>query len=158
MESENRGIALCLTLILAVVFSLMPLSGDWIVWKPNFLLLMVMAWIIHWPNDLGIFFAASVGLLADILLRMTLGHSVVVFALCAAAIVLLSRWAKYLSMLQRALLVALIISLVAVLEASLFIFYGRPSGIEHLPMKILLSMLAWPLIDRLVARLQPRRG
>jgi len=25
-------------------------------------------------------------------------------------------------------------------------------------MKILLSMLAWPFIDRLVARMQPRRG
>jgi len=158
MESDNRGVAVCLTLILAVIFSLMPLSGDWIVWKPNFLLLVVMAWVIHWPNDLGIFFAASVGLLSDILLRMTLGHSVMVFTLCAGAIALLSRWAKYLSMLQRALLVALIITVVSVLEASVFIFYGRPSAIEHLPMKILLSMLAWPFIDRLVARLQPKQG
>jgi rod shape-determining protein MreD len=61
-------------------------------------------------------------------------------------------------MLQRTLLVALIISSVAVLEASVFIFYDRPSGIEHLPLKILLSMLVWPFIDRLVARLQPKRG
>ena len=158
MESDNRGIAVCLTIILAVVLSLMPLSGDWIVWKPNFLLLVVMAWIMHWPNGLGISFAAVIGLLADILLRMTPGHSVIVFALCACALALVSRWAKYLSMLQRTLLMALIITLVAVLEASLFLFYGRPSGIEHLPMKILLSMLAWPFIDRLVDRLQPRRG
>ena len=158
MESDNRGIAVCLTLILAVVLSLMPLSGDWIVWKPNFLLLTVMAWVMRWPDGVGIFFAASVGLLADILLRMSPGHSVIVFALCAFALALVSRWAKYLSMLQRMLLVALIISLVAMFEASLFIFYGRPSGIEYLPMKILLSMLAWPFIDRLVARMQPRRG
>jgi len=61
-------------------------------------------------------------------------------------------------MLQRMLLVALIITLVAVLEASLFQIYGRPSGIEHLPMKILLSIIVWPFIDRLVARLQPRRS
>tara|TARA_B110000977_G_C11027371_1_gene473784 strand:+ start:675 stop:1151 length:477 start_codon:yes stop_codon:yes gene_type:complete len=158
MESDNRGIAVCLTLILAVVLSLMPLSGDWIVWKPNFLLLMVMAWIMRWPDGLGIYFAAAVGLLADILLRMTPGNSVMVFALCAGAIALVSRWAKYLSMLQRMLLVALIITLVTVLEASLFQVYGRPSGIEHLPMKILLSIIVWPFIDRLVARLQPRRS
>ena len=49
MESDNRGVAVGLTLVLAVVLSLMPLSGDWIVWKPNFLLLVVMAWVIHWP-------------------------------------------------------------------------------------------------------------
>jgi rod shape-determining protein MreD len=61
-------------------------------------------------------------------------------------------------MLQRTILMALIITLVAVLEASIFMAYGRPSGIEHLPMKILLSMLAWPFIDLLIARSQPRRG
>ena len=93
MESDNRGIAVCLTLILAVVLSLMPLSGDWIVWKPNFLLLTVMAWVMRWPDGVGIFFAASVGLLADILLRMSPGHSVIVFALCAFALALVSRWA-----------------------------------------------------------------
>ena len=158
MESDNRGIAVCLTLILAVVLSLMPLSGDWIVWKPNFLLLTVMAWIMRWPNGLGIIFAASVGLLADLLLRSSPGHSMIVFALCAGALSLVSRWAKYLSMLPRTMLMALIITLVAVLEAGIFMAYGRPSGIEHLPMKILLSMLAWPFIDLLIARSQPRRG
>ena len=158
MESDNRGIAVCLTLILAVVLSLMPLSGDWIVWKPNFLLLTAMAWIMRWPNGLGLLFAASVGLLADLLLRMSPGHSMIVFALCAGALSLVSRWAKYLSMLQRTMLMALIITLVAVLEASIFIVYGLPSGIEHLPMKILLSILVWPFIDFLVARSQPRRG
>ena len=158
MESDNRGIAVCLTLILAVVLSVMPLSGDWIVWKPNFLLLTVMAWIMRWPNGLGIFFAASVGLLADLLLRMSPGHSMIVFALCAGGLSLVSRWAKYLSMLQRTMLMALIISLVAFLEASVFLAYGRPSGIEPLPMKILISMLVWPFIDFLVARSQPRQG
>jgi rod shape-determining protein MreD len=158
MESDNRGVAVCLTLILAVILSLMPLSGAWIVWKPNFLLLMVMAWIMRWPKGLGVIFAASVGLLADLLLRMTLGHSVIIFALCACALALVSRWAKYLSMAQRTTLIVLIITLVAVLEASVFIIYGRPSGIEHLPMKILLSVLVWPFIDYLVARVQPRRG
>ncbi|UVW35560.1 rod shape-determining protein MreD [SAR92 clade bacterium H455] len=158
MQSDNRGIAVCLTLILAVVLTLMPLSGDWIVWKPNFLLLVVMAWVMRWPNGVGIFFAASVGLLADLLLRMSPGHSMIVFALCAGALSLVSRWAKYLSMLQRTLLMALIITLVAVLEASIFIVYGLPSGIEHLPMKILLSIMVWPFIDLSVARLQPNRG
>ena len=158
MQSDNRGIAVCLTLILAVVLTLMPLSGDWIVWKPNFLLLVVMAWVMRWPNGVGIFFAASVGLFADFLLRMSPGHSMIVFALCAGALSLVSRWAKYLSMLQRTLLMALIITLVAVLEASIFIVYGLPSGIEHLPMKILLSIMVWPFIDLSVARLQPNRG
>ena len=109
----------------------------------------------QWVGD---FFAASVGLLADLLLRMSPGHSMIVFALCAGGLSLVSRWAKYLSMLQRTMLMALIISLVAFLEASVFLAYGRPSGIEHLPMKILISMLVWPFIDFLVARSQPRQG
>ena len=157
MQSGNHSIAVFLTVVLAVVFNLMPYSGDWIVWKPNFLLLVVMGWVLYQPKEFGVYFAASFGLLADILLRMTLGHSVIVFALCVSVIVMVSRWAQYLSLLQRTFLVSLIIGVVGLLEASVFMLYDRPSAIEHLPMKILLSALAWPLIDRLIARSQLQR-
>jgi hypothetical protein len=49
------------------------------------------------------------------------------------------------------LLVLLILLLAGLLEAGIYSFYEQPSGIEYLPMRILLSLLVWPLLDRLVA-------
>ena len=151
MQPDNHGIAVSLTILLALACSLMPLSGDWIVWKPNFLLLVAMAWVFRWPNEFGVIFAASVGLLVDIVMRTSVGHSILLFAFCAAAILLVARWIKYLSLVQRMLLVLLILLLAGLLEAGIYSFYEQPSGIEYLPMRILLSLLVWPLLDRLVA-------
>lgn len=152
MAPVNHSAVMLLSLVIAVIFSVMPVSGDWIVWKPNFLLLVTMGWIFHRPLEFGIFFAAAVGLLADCLLQTTLGHSVLVFALCGTLVVVVSRWVKYLSIFQRTLLVYLIILLVGFFEASIFHFYGFSSAMDNLLMKTFFSALIWPLIDKLIAR------
>ena len=152
MAPVNHTAVMLLSLVLAVIFSVMPVSGDLIVWKPNFLLLVTMGWNFHRPLEFGIFFAAGVGLLADCLLQTTLGHSVLVFALCGTLVVVVSRWVKYLSIFQRTLLAYLIILFVGFLEASIFLFSGLPSAMDNLLMKTLFSALTWPVIDKLIAR------
>ena len=152
MAPVNNTAVMLLSLEIAVIFSVMPVSGDWIVWKPNFLLLVTLGWIFHRPTEFGIFFAAGVGLLADCLLQTALGHSVLVFALCSTLVVVVSRWVKYLSVIQRTLLVYLIILFVGFLEASILLFYGLPSAMDYLFMKTFFSALSWPLIDKLIAR------
>jgi rod shape-determining protein MreD len=152
MAPVNHTAVMLLSLVFAVIFSVMPVSGDWIVWKPNFLLLVTMGWIFHRPLEFGIFYAAGVGLLADCLLQTTLGHSVLVFALCGTLVVVVSRWVKYLSIFQRTLLAYLIILFVGFLEASVFLFSGLPSAMDNLLMKTLFSALTWPVIDKLIAR------
>ena len=122
MAPVNHSAVMLLSLVIAVIFSVMPVSGDWIVWKPNFLLLVTMGWIFHRPVEFGIFFAAGVGLLADCLLQTTLGHSVLVFALCGT----LSRRSQSLDKVsihfQRTLLVYLIILLVGFSRGEYFSF------------------------------------
>lgn len=152
MTPVNHTGVMMLSLVIAVILSVMPVSDDWIVWKPNFLLLVTMGWIFHRPLEFGIFFAASVGLLADLVFQTTLGHSVLVFALCGTLVVVVGRWIKYLSILQRTLLVSLIILLVGLFEASIYLFYELPSAMDQLLMKTLFSALAWPLIDKLIHR------
>ena len=153
MAPVSHTAAMLLSLVIAVIFSVMPVSGDWIVWKPNFLLLVTMGWVFHRPTEFGILFAAGIGLLADFLLQTTLGHSVLVFALCGTLVVIVSRWVKYLSIIQRTLLVYLIILLVGFLEASILLLSGLPTAMDHLLMKTLFSALTWPLIDKLITRL-----
>lgn len=152
MAPVNHTGVMLLSLVIAVIFSVMPVSGDWIVWKPNFLLLVTMGWIFHRPLEFGIFFAAGAGLLADFVFQTTLGHSVLVFSLCGTLVVVVGRWIKYLSIVQRTLLVSLIILLVGILEASIYLFYELPSAMDQLLMKTLFSAMAWPLIDKLIDR------
>ena len=152
MTAVNHTAVMLLSLVIAVIFSVMPVSGDWIVWKPNFLLLVTMGWIFHRPLEFGIFFAAAAGLLADFVFQTTLGHSVLIFAFCGTLVVVVGRWIKYLSIVQRTLLVSMIVLLVGLFEASIYFLYDLPSAMDQLLMKTLLSAVAWPLVDKLIHR------
>jgi rod shape-determining protein MreD len=142
-----------ISLIVAVIFQLIPVSGDWILWRPNFLMLTMVAWILYQPNYFGIGFAALVGLLADTLFRTGLGHYVMVFAVCGAIAYLLSRWLTYLAYFHRAVLIFLLVVVTQLLEAVLFSFWDVPMDFKHVPVLGLTSAIAWFLVDKFVASL-----
>ena len=56
------------TILFATVIQLLPLSGYYFLWRPNFLFLVTIGWIIFRPNYWGIGFAAVLGLFADMVL------------------------------------------------------------------------------------------
>jgi rod shape-determining protein MreD len=85
-------------------------------------------------------------------LQTVLGHSVLVFALCATMVVIVSRWIKYLSMIQRSLMIFVIILVVGFLESVVFLLNGLPTAMDSLLMKTFFSALSWPFVDKLIAR------
>lgn len=153
MNPTNLMSPVVISLIVAVIFQLIPVSGDWILWRPNFLMLTMVAWILYQPNYFGIGFAALVGLLADTLFRTGLGHYVMVFAVCGAIAYLLSRWLTYLAYFHRAVLIFLLVVVTQLLEAVLFSFWDVPMDFKHVPVLGLTSAVAWFLVDKFVASL-----
>ncbi len=144
------GPAIC-SLLVAIVLQLVPVSGDWLLWKPNFLLLVVIAWILYEPNHFGVGSAALVGLLCDALYRTNLGHYVLVFAICGSIAYLLSRWLTYFSIFHRAFLVFLLVIAAELLQALLFSFWDIPMRLQHVPALALTSALVWVPVDKLIA-------
>lgn len=153
MNPNNLMSPVVISLIVAVIFQLIPVSGSWILWRPNFLMLTMVAWILYQPNYFGIGFAALVGLLADTLFRTGLGHYVMVFAVCGAIAYLLSRWLTYFAYLHRAVLIFLLVVVAQLLEAVLFSFWDVPMDFKHVPILGLTSAIAWFLVDKFVASL-----
>ena len=146
-----------LSLVIATIFQLIPASGVWIFWRPNFLLLVVIAWILYTPDHFGIGFAAMVGLLADTLFRTTLGHYVLVFAVCGTIAFLLSRWLMYFSIFHRAFLIFIIIICAELIQAMLFSVWDVPVTLSHIPIVAAFAALSWPIVDLLISRVQVRR-
>lgn len=153
MNPNNLMGPVVISLIVAVIFQLIPVSGDWILWRPNFLMLTMVAWILYQPNYFGIGFAALVGLLADTLFRTGLGHYVLVFAICGAIAYLLSRWLTYFAYFHRAVLIFLLVVVTQLLEAALFSFWDVPMDFKHVPVLGLTSAIAWFVVDKFVASL-----
>ena len=157
MRVESLTGPVILSLIIATVFQLIPTSGVWIFWRPNFLLLVVIAWILYIPDRFGIGFAAMVGLLADTLFRTTLGHYVLVFAVCGTIAYLLSRWLMYLSMFHRVILIFIITICAELIQAMLFSIWDVPFALNYSPTVAAFAALSWPIVDLLISRVQVRR-
>lgn len=122
-------------------------------WRPNFLMLITVAWILYQPNYFGIGFAAFVGLLADTLFRTGLGHYVLVFAVCGAIAHLMSRWLTYFSYVHRAVLIFILVVLTELLEAALLSILDMPMNFAHVPILGLTSAIVWIVVDKFVATL-----
>ena len=157
MSGENLTGPVILSLVIATVFQLIPASGVWLYWRPNFLLLVVIAWILFTPERFGIGFAGMVGLMADTLFHTTLGHYVLVFAVCGTIAYLLSRWLMYLSIFHRAFLIFVMIIGAESIQAMLFSVWGVPVNLGHIPIVAVFAALSWPVVDLLISRVQIRR-
>ena len=109
MKESGVGLALIISILLASVLQLVPVSGYLIVLKPNFLLLVVIGWIIFRPSQWGIGFAAFTGLLADLIFRAPIGVHVLLFSTVGAIPLYLSGWLVYFSLIHRCLFVFILI-------------------------------------------------
>jgi len=151
VNPSNMSSPVIISLIVAIIFQLIPVSGDWILWRPNFLMLVTVAWILYKPAYFGIGFAAFVGLLADTVFRTGLGHYVLVFAACGAIANLLSRWLTYFSYFHRAVLIFILVMFTGLVEAALFSIRDMPVDFAHVPVLGLTSAIVWVLVDKFVA-------
>jgi rod shape-determining protein MreD len=135
------------SIVFAAVLQLLPLSGYYLLWRPNFLLLITLAWIIFRPSYWGIGFAAILGFLADIIFRAPVGLYLLVFGITSVFPLILSRWLIHFTALHRCLFVFILVLMSGILENTIFGFWGVPPDYGSLPMKAVFSSLVWLIID-----------
>ena len=136
------------TILFATVIQLLPLSGYYFLWRPNFLFLVTIGWIIFRPNYWGIGFAAVLGLFADIVFRSPVGLYVLVFGVIASLPLILSRWLVYFTIVHRCVFVFILVIIFELLENAIFGLWGTPTDYRSIPIRALLSGLIWPIFDK----------
>ena len=82
-EVRSSGMRITLTVILALIFAIVPLPGEAEVARPNLLLLLVIYWSLSAPRVAGLMFAWFCGLAMDLLQGPLLGQHAAAFLLVA---------------------------------------------------------------------------
>lgn len=145
------------TILFATVMQLLPLSGYYFLWRPNFLFLVTIGWIIFRPNYWGIGFAAVLGLFADMVFRSPVGLYVLVFGVIAAFPLILNRWLVYFTIVHRCVFVFILVIIFELLENGIFGVWGTPTDYSSIPIKALLSGLIWPILDKFFTKVVMQR-
>ena len=157
MKESGVGLALIISILLASVLQLVPVSGYLIVLKPNFLLLVVIGWIIFRPSQWGIGFAAFTGLLADLIFRAPIGVHVLLFSTVGAIPLYLSGWLVYFSLIHRCLLVFILIIFAEFMRNMLLSMWEIPIDYSYIILVALASAIVWPAIDQLLIKVNRKR-
>ena len=141
----------------ALIVQLIPMSGDWVFWKPNFLLLMMIAWMLYFPDQYGIEFAVIIGIFADFIFVSTLGFHILIFSICGLILIFFHRIVVYLQLIHRITLVFLMILLAEFIGAAIDSSIDKQLSIKGVLLLAIISAICWIPLDKFVAHCYSRQ-
>ncbi len=158
MNPAHGGWIIFLSLLVALLLGVAHLPEDWPNWlgwlRPNWLVLVVLFWVIELPHRLSLIAAWCVGIVADALYAQPLGLS----ALVLACVTYLGRRfferLRMYSVLQQCGVSFVLVLLGEVLRVSVMGLSSNARWSWGVLVVPFVSMLVWPLVFLLLLRVR----
>lgn len=138
---------IALTLVVAGILGVMPLPAWLEIWRPEWIALVLVYWVIALPHRVGLFTAWFVGLFIDVLEGSLLGLNAIVLTLIAYVALSLYQRLRMFTPLQQSTTILMIIGV-----AQLLIFWALTATGQNTPQNLVFvvsaisSAIVWPLI------------
>lgn len=140
-----------ISFIVASVLSVYPLSTSIVFFRPMWLVIALIFWLIFQPNRVGVWTAFLIGLIADFLTDSAIGQQ----ALCAVLVAFFIKFISgYLKKLSGNLVWVLAAACLLIYQVSLIIlhFFNQMVFAPQLLYSVVISILVWPLWVAVFAR------
>lgn len=148
------------SLLVGIVFALVPLPAPIGPARPYLLALLVAYWVMEAPNHVGLGVAFLVGLFADLVLGTPLGEQALRLVVLAFLIQRFRARLRFFPLWQQASSIGLLLLNDRVVVAALHVLLGLPQAPWTAWLAPLLGLLLWPwqfvLLDRLRQRARDR--
>lgn len=133
-----------LSVVLALLLSIIPLPHKYLVLRPEFVCLMVIYWVISVPQHLGVSFAFLVGITQDLAEHTVWGAHALAMAIVAyIGINAYQRFIRY-SVWHQALWVSILVGLHQVVVNWVQSLTGQQAPASMLLASTVVSTLLWP--------------
>jgi len=146
MATNSSGtITLFITILFGLTLQILPMPDSMEWWRPSWLLITMIYWVMALPNRIGIITCWIVGLVFDVSQGNHLGIHGATFAICAYIVFTLNKRLRLFTLWQQSVFIALLVGfdLVVSLWVENFIDYRVRSAAYWLP--ILSSAIVWPI-------------
>jgi rod shape-determining protein MreD len=148
------------TVLVGILFALLPLPDAIGAARPYLLALLLAYWLIEAPGDVGLGTAFFSGLLADVVLATPLGEQALRLVVLAFLIQRFRARLRFFPLWQQALSIGLLLLNDRVIVAALHMLLGLPQPPLTVWLAPLLGLIAWPwlfvLLDTLRLRARER--
>lgn len=150
---RNNGLGfIYLSLLVALLLTVMPMPQQVKLFRPDWALLVVLYWTLALPGRVNILTAFVLGFLTDVLVGTVLGVNALAFSVVTFIVAVNHLKIRNFSVIQQALLIGLFLALYHLL---LFWLSHFLTGVYFLPAylwPVLTGMLVWPWLFWLLRR------
>ncbi len=143
---RNPALALPLSFLLALVLVALPLPQFLSYWRPEFVIMVLVFWILNAPNLVGVWTGFFIGLLLDVLFKTPFGVHAMMLATVAWLTRLSWRRVAVFSVLQTSGLVLVLVLAGLVIKRVLLGIVGLPPDSLAYWLPALTSALLWPTV------------
>ncbi|MFC3903580.1 rod shape-determining protein MreD [Acinetobacter marinus] len=145
-QSRDPLVAIIISVVIASVFTVYPVSYFLSGWRPSVMLLVMLFWVMCQPAWCGVWFAFIVGIFTDLLMENPLGVN-------ALSFVMIAFFARYFTrdkriMTQANLWVIAVIAIVfhLLMLWLLLVMAGNEIGLIRHWQALLSSAILWPVV------------
>jgi rod shape-determining protein MreD len=145
------------SLVVAYVLAIVPLP-EWLVhWRPAWVALVVIYWVIAQPHRFGVVAAWFTGLMLDVLVNNTLGHNALALAVIAYTTYVLHMRIRVFPLWQQCLSVLVLVGIYMLVKLMIMraVYTGVSTPMYWVP--ALVSALMWPWVVLLLDLVNGRR-
>ncbi|MDO6426308.1 rod shape-determining protein MreD [Thalassotalea sp. 1_MG-2023] len=154
----HNGIIILLTLLVAIVGSIMPLPLNVDAFRPDWVLVVLLYWTLALPSRINVITAWFMGFLLDVLLGSVLGVHAAAMALCVYIVAGNFQKIRNFSVWQQALIVGVLSALYHLL---VFWFQRFLTDIIFLPSylyPVITTIILWPWAFLLLRKIRRHFG
>ena len=152
----NNGIIILLSLLLALIVSIMPMPLSIDMFRPDWVLIVMLYWTIALPTKVNVITAAVMGFILDVLLGSILGVHMAAMAISTYIAAVNYQKIRNFSLWQQALIVGV---LTALYHLIVFWLQRFLTDIVFLPSylyPVITSIVLWPWIFLLLRKIRRR--
>lgn len=132
------------SILLAMGLKVMPLSPALQFWNPDWVLLVLIFWLLALPYKWGIFSSWMVGLLVDVLTGRVLGQHALIFALVSYVCLKFYKRVRYYPIMQQALFVCYCLLLAHTIELCIESIHNPAHFQWVFLLPVISGTLIWP--------------
>lgn len=134
------------TLLIALLCQLFPWVGQGVIFRPDFMLVVILYWLLRAPNLCSVGTAWVAGLLVDLATGSLLGQYALSFTITAFVAILYQRRLVLFNSVQLAGYVLILLVLQRLLILLLKLFAGNESPNWHYFWPVLTGLVLWQLM------------
>ena len=146
MRRRSGGGVILLSLLVALILSALPLPEVAQAWRPEWVVLVLLYWIVALPERIGMGVAWLMGIMLDVLEGSLLGLNALALTVVAYFSLLLYRRVRMFSWLQQALFVFALVALNQILCHWVKGILGSSTQTLMFLLPAIISALLWPWV------------